>query len=69
MIRYVNGSLDLPMINTVNEGMVGLIAVGWVSGFLGNSIWHQPSFLGGYKWSTVYISSMLVFAGITTLIK
>jgi hypothetical protein len=49
--------------------MVGLIAVSWITGWVGNQAWSNPSPFGGYKWSTVYIVSMLLFVAVTTVIK
>ena len=63
LIRYCTGSLDLPIINTVNEGLTSLMLIALVTGFTGNDVWFQPSVIPGLTWSYVaqiFFGAMLV---------
>lgn len=51
LIRYATGSLDLPIVNVINEGLTSLMIIAIVTGALGNEIWIQPSIIPSLLWT------------------
>lgn len=67
--RYTTGSLDMPMINAVNEGMVVLMTVSVCFGVVGNDKWQSASFIPGWSYMTLFVMSMILLVLVTTIVK
>lgn len=64
---YATKVFYLPMINAVNEGMIGIQLTILMTAWIGPEFWLGESF--GFSRSNLLILALVVFAGITLLGK
>ena len=58
--RYVTHSLDLDIINPVNEGVTAVFIIAFVFGFFGNKNVDKISFIPGLSWKYLFYSILLM---------
>jgi ethanolaminephosphotransferase len=67
--EYYTGCLILPIINGVNEGLMGAIGINIISAMYGTSIWHQTSVWTTYLLPTFDVLSLYPLYDVSTILR